>query len=206
MRGSRTPDFQAAAKAYADRGITVVRLVLDDDGQPKRPANDFYPNFRIGDNLEQDWKTAEGIGIVLGRPSGGWACIDVDDTGLGEYLERNLAAEPNPPLMARTPRPGHHIYVVEPEPSRPLDLEVRYQGRSCLVQLLALGCQAAAPPTPDYSWTASKAEPLYGDLESVWGRIAVRFGLFYRPATPWSFLRHERSRGFTTAQLRSLGG
>jgi hypothetical protein len=95
-----------------------------------------------------------------------------------------------------------HVYVVETVPSAPVDLEVVYQGRRCLVQLLAAGCVAASPPTAGYRWVDSKAEPQYGNVADCWRRISLDLGLFYREAKPWSFLRRERSRGPSTAMMR----
>jgi hypothetical protein len=192
-----------AAAVYGRRGIAVVPLALDEDGHAKVPANDFYPRFRPDGNLHHDWAAAAGLGIVLGSPSGGLAVIDVDDSGLAEYLQRHLAALESPPLMSETPRPGLHVWCVEPTTSPPMDLEVNYQARRCLVQILGAACQAAAPPTSGYRWL-NKHEPFYGTAGAMWNRIAKELGLFYRAATPYSFLRRERSRGPTTAQIREV--
>jgi len=110
--------------------------------------SNFYPRFRPNDNLAHDWSRAAGLGIVLGRASCNLTVTDVDDLGLSEWLMRQLTARPRPPLMVRTAHGRLQIYVAEPAPSRPVDLVVRYQNRRCLVQLLAPGCQAAAPPAP----------------------------------------------------------
>jgi hypothetical protein len=194
--------FVKAAAVYASRGIAVVPLVDDEEGKPKAPASDDYPDFKPEDNAAHYWPAAKGLGIVLGRASGNLAVIDVDDSGLGEYLQRHLAGRERPPLMATTPRPGLHVFCVEDRPSKPVDLEVVHQGRRCLVQLLAAGCQVAAVPTRGYTWVDAKSEPLYGDIGACWRRLSLECGLYYRTARPWSFLRRERSRGPTTAQLR----
>jgi hypothetical protein len=191
-----------AADTYSRRGLTCIPLRLDEDGLPKQPAVDHYTALTPEDNVRHDWSAAAGLGIVLGRPSGNLAVVDVDDAGLSEYLERHLSAWARPALMARTARGRLHIYVVEDQPSRPVDLEVHYSGRRCLVQLLAAGCQVAAPPTPGYQWIDAKAEPLYGDVRSVWNRLSLEFHLFARAATRYSFARRERSRGPTTAAIR----
>jgi hypothetical protein len=191
-----------AADTYAGRAITCIPLRLDEDGLPKQPIVERYTHFRPEDNARHDWTSAAGIGIVLGRPSGNLAVVDVDDVGLSEYLERHLSAWERPPLMVRTARGRLHIYVIEDTHSRPVDLEVHYSSRRCLVQLLAAGCQVAAPPTPGYQWIDAKAEPLYGDVRSVWQRIALELHLFGRAATRYSFARRERSRGPTAAQIR----
>lgn len=198
----RAAEFLAYAAGYANRRITVCPLGQDDDGIAKVPLSDFYPRFHPEDNTLHDWSRADGLGIVLGKPSGNLAVIDVDDVGLSENLLRLFRDEPNAPLMVRTARDRLHIYVIEPTPSRPTDLEVHYSGRRCLVQLLAAACQAAAPPSPGYRWLDAKAEPFYGNIAAVWRQIALNYGLPYQDAKPWSFLRRERSRGPTTAQLR----
>jgi len=128
--------------------------------------------------------------------------FDVDDLGLSEYLLGRLSNEKAPPLMATTARDRLHVYCQEASPSRPVDLEVIYQGRRCLVQLLAAACCATAPPTHGYAWVDAKAEPLYGSVGGCWRRLALSYGLPYRAAKPWSFLRRERSRGPTVAQIR----
>lgn len=195
--------FSAHTSKYADRQFAACPLRCDADGIAKVPLDDKYPRFRPADNTKHDWDRADGLGIVLGRPSGNLAVIDVDDLGLSEWLlsrieERAGAA----PLMVTTARGRLHVYVTEPTPSRPVDLEVQYQGRRCLVQLLAAACQVAAPPTPGYSWRNQDAEPLYGPISDVWRGLALEYGLYYREAQPWSFLRRERSQGPTTAQIR----
>jgi len=193
----------SAAAVYGSRGLTVLPLIPDEDGKPKKPAIDHYTHLTAADNSAHYWPAATGLGIVLGRASGNLAVIDVDDSGLAEWLEWQLRARPEPPLMVRTPRPGLHIYVVEAAASKPLDIEATYQQRRCLVQLLAQGCQSGAPPTEGYSWIDAKAEPLYADsILDAWRQLAWDFHLFSREAKPWSFLRRERSRGPTTGQLR----
>ena len=179
----------------------MVPLGQDENGRAKVPLIKFYPRLRPQDNLENDWSLASGLGIVLGRPSGHLATIDIDDPGLAEFLKRHLSQQEVPPLMSETPRPGLHIWCIEPATSAPVDLEVYYQNRRCLVQLLAAACQAAAPPTPGY-WWLNEGEPFYGTAGSVWNRIAKELGLAYRAATPYSFLRNERSRGPTVAEIR----
>lgn len=196
------PDLRAAALTYGKRGLAVVATTEDEDGIAKVPMSDFYPRFKPEENGSHDWNEAEGLGIVLGRPSGNLAVIDVDDTGLAEFLQSRLSAWERPPLMTMTPRPGLHIWIVEPQSSKPLDLEAHHQGRKCLVQILGGACQAAAPPTPGYRWIDSKAEPIYGQALDVWRRMSLEFGVYYRTATPYSFLRRERSRPPNTAQLR----
>jgi hypothetical protein len=198
----QTTDFATFAKAYAERRLAVCPLRLDEDGIAKVPLSDFYPRFRREQNTSHDWSTAAGLGIVLGRPSGNLAVVDIDDLGLADYLRRRLSERSDPPLMVRTARDRLHIYVVELSPSKPVDLDVRYSGRRCLVQLLAATCQASAPPTPGYRWLDPEAQPLYGQVADVWRALALELDLPYREAKPWSFLRRERSRGPTTAQLR----
>jgi hypothetical protein len=198
-----TASLAKAADTYGLRGLTCIPLGLDEDGLPKRPIIEHYTHFRPEDNAGHDWSTAAGIGIVLGRPSGNLAVIDVDDIGLSEYLARRLSAWERPPLMVRTASERLHIYCVESRPSWPIDLEVHYQQRRCLVQLLAAGCQVAAPPTPGYQWLDAKAEPLYGDsIRDAWNRISLEFHLFSRTATRRSFTRRERSRGPSVSQIR----
>jgi hypothetical protein len=195
------PTLAKAAQVYGQRGITIVPLVPDEDGRPKVPQNKYYTQLQPADNLDHDWAHASGLGIVLGRPSGHLALIDVDDAGLAGFLKRRLSDREAPPLMSETPRPGLHIWCVEPTTSVPVDLEVRHQNRRCLVQILGAACQAAAPPTHGYSWL-NQGEPFYGTAGSVWNRTAKELGLPYRAATPYSFLRNERSRGPTTEQIR----
>ena len=196
------PDFTGVASAMAQGLITVCALALDDDGLAKRPVSQDYFRLTPADNASQDWSSARGIGIVLGRPSGCLAVIDVDDAGLADFLLRMLSGEVRPPRMVKTARGRLHVYVQELTPSAPADLEVRYQGRRCLVQLLGRGCQAAIPPTARYAWVDEEAQPLYGNVRDVWRRISLEYGLPYREATPYSFLRHERSRGPSTTQMR----
>ena len=193
--------LSAAAVIYGERGIAVCPLRLDKDGIAKVPMSDFYPRFHPDGNSTHDWSQADGLGIVLGRPSG-LAVIDVDDLGLSEFLLNHLKQRSSPPLMVTTARGRLHIYCAEPTPSRPIDLEVRYQHRRCLVQLLAAVCQAAAPPTAGYDWVDVNAQPLYGEVGAAWSSLAKELGLYYVAASPYSFLRGERSRGPTTEQLR----
>jgi hypothetical protein len=201
--GSTVTALAPVAHTYSQRGLTCIPLRLDEDGLPKQPAVAHYTALRPEDNVRHDWGAAAGIGIVLGRPSGNLAVIDVDDVGLSEFLERRLSAWQRPPLMVRTAREQLHIYVIESRPSWPIDLEVHYQQRRCLVQLLGAGCQVAAPPTPGYQWIDAKAEPLYADsIRDAWIRISLEFHLFSRAATRYSFERRERSRGPTASQIR----
>src|SRR6266540_4245315 len=133
-------DFRASAQLYTEQGFAVLPLVPDQDGFPKKPAFVPYSLLRPEANSSHDWTKASGLGIVLGRASGNLANIDVDDLGLSDYLRGKLSAETRPPLMVRTARGRLHVYCLEPFASLPVDMEVRYQNRRCLVQLLATGC------------------------------------------------------------------
>jgi hypothetical protein len=194
--------LKSYAKKYGERGLAVCPLILDEDGIAKKPLSDQYPRFKASHNTRHDWSAAQGLGIVLGRPSNNLAVVDVDDLGLSDFLRSRLSEQNHPPLMAETARGRLHVYCVEPTPSRPTDLEVNYSGRRCLVQLLAAACQVAAPPTAGYAWIDVGLQPAYGTVAEVWRRLALEFNLPYREARPWSFLRRERSRGPTTGQLR----
>jgi hypothetical protein len=194
-----------AAERFADRGIAVCPLGLDDDDKPKRPLDDSYPRFSTTQNATHDWQHEDvlGIGIVLGRPSGLLAVLDVDDEGLAGYIERWLMKTEKPPLMCRTPK-GLHIYVTETRVSKPQDLVVRYQGRDCLLQILGGACVSAAPPTPGYRWLNPDCQPAYGDALRVWHDLSVKspIALYYRERLPWHFRARERSPGPTANQLR----
>lgn len=194
--------LRAASAEYSADNICCAPLRRDADGIAKVPIDDRYPRFRPAENADRDWQSAEGLGIVLGKASGNLAVVDVDDAGLSDYLLRHLRGRADAPLMTITARQRLHIYVLEPIASLPVDLEVRYSGRRCLVQLLATSCICAAPPTPGYRWNDEDAQPIFGLVAEVWKSLAQDFNLPYQEARKRSFLRRERSRGPTTAQLR----
>jgi hypothetical protein len=111
MTTTPSPAFASTAAKLASRGITVVPLKLDADGFAKVPIFEMYPMLTPADNISHDWTTAAGLGLVLGRPSGNLAVLDVDDIGLAEHLLRHLGKWPRPPLMVRTARHRLHVHV-----------------------------------------------------------------------------------------------
>jgi hypothetical protein len=136
--------------------------------------------FRPADNETHPWSEAAGIGISLGAASGNLGCIDVDDAGLADGIQRHYMGHEAPPLMQTTPHDGLHIFVVEPEPSVSVDIEARWSGRWARVQLLGRQRQAAVCPTRGYQWLDAEAEPAYGTLGGVWHALMREMGLFYR--------------------------
>jgi hypothetical protein len=189
--------LRLAAQRYAERGIAVCPLGLDDDDKPKRPLDDTYPRFRVEQNARHNWghEDVKGLGIILGRPSGMLAVLDIDHIGMAGYLERWLSSLEKPPLMCRTPQ-GLHIYCQEQRVSKPQDLAVRYQGRNALVQILAGACVAAAPSTPGYEWLNPDAQPAYGNALEIWHQMSIRSDvpLYYRERKPWHFAEHALIR------------
>src|SRR5687768_1948217 len=100
---------RAATEYAATRGYACLALKRNEDGLPKVPIANSYARRVPAENLGQPWATADGLGIVLGKPSGNLAVIDVDDAGLSDFLLRNLRTVSTPPLMARTARSRLHI-------------------------------------------------------------------------------------------------
>jgi hypothetical protein len=171
--------FSTTAATLGERGITALRNVLDYEGKPKQRSTDDFLHLRPRDNTTHDWESAAGIAFVLGPASGGLACVDVDDKGLGEWLEHQLGTWARPPLMARTPN-GLHVHVIEPVTTPPAVLAVTYQSRICRVELLGAGRVATIPPTDGYEWVDPRAEPVYATLRDFWRRCSLEFCLFSR--------------------------
>lgn len=189
--------FEEAARIYAERGIAAHPLKKDPEGFAKQPLFEdggAWLRFTTDDNVVHPWGNAEGIGLILGAPSGNLAVADIDDPGLAEGIKRFLLAHPSPPLMANTPHKNLHIYVVEPEPSTPVDIEGRWQNRWAKVQLLSKTRQVAAPPTPGYSWVNSTAEPAYGSLPGYWHKLALEMNIYYRMARHYTNSERDWSR------------
>jgi hypothetical protein len=63
------------------------------------------------------------------------------------------------------------------------------------VQLLAAGCQVAAPPTPGYEWIDPKDEPLYCSAADVWRGLALDYGLSTR-VNRWSNAKERESKSY----------
>jgi hypothetical protein len=200
-------DFRDVAAKYAERGITVCPLGLDQQGKPKQRLDRHATRFRPSDNTSHSWdhNLVKGIAIVLGPPSGNLAVIDIDARGLADYVWHWLSAWETPPLMCRTPR-GVHIYCREPEPSQWTHLAVKYQGKEYDVDILAAGNVAAIPSTPGYRWLDNKgvARPAYGRVMDVWLEISIKTP----QGIPYAFRRDRSSNGGsrspspTTSQIR----
>jgi hypothetical protein len=174
------------ARIYGQRGLAAMPLVLDPDGNPKRPMFEdggAWLRFRVEDNLSHPWDQADGLGIILGAPSGNLGVVDVDDERLTDAILRHYAGRADAPLMCRTPH-GLHLYTVEPQSSVSVDLLVSGRGwaasNPAKVQLLGRTRQAAAPPTRGYRWIDAKAAPAYAPLGASWHRLAGELGLYYK--------------------------
>jgi Bifunctional DNA primase/polymerase, N-terminal len=199
-------DFRAVAASYAENGITVCPLGLDQAGKPKQRLDPRSTRFRPRDNTSHAWEhdLVKGIAIVLGPPSGGLAVIDIDARGMADFVWHWLSASDRPPLMCRTPR-GVHIYCREPEPSRWNHLTAKYQGREYDVDILCAGNVSAVPPTPGYKWLDNKglARPAYGNVLDIWREISI-----HAPhGIPYVFRRARsgggsRSPSPSTSQIR----
>ena len=92
------PDFRAAAERFPEREWLGRPLVHDSSGYPKRPIITGWPTLARSEETigTMPWSQAEGIGIVLGLPSGGLCVMDIDGetlfndilTALGEDCPR----------------------------------------------------------------------------------------------------------------------
>ena len=141
--------LQEAAEVYRKRGWATIPLENDPQGFPKKP---FLPNWQMTNPAnrpftDDEWQRATGIGIVLGKNSGGLAVIDIDDAGLAEAAQ----ALTTNTRTVRTVRNRLHVYYVEEARSTPTNFTVTYEGRQVLIELKTTGQQVAAPPTPGYT-------------------------------------------------------
>jgi len=157
----------AAARAALQRGWAVTPL------RGKRPLLPDWPRRRLTESdLPRALLQATGLGIVLGRPSGGLVDVDVDDR-LAEALAPAFLPATHA-RFGREGRPRHYLYSVPPAET-PRRLAWQGPDGAMLVELRGDGCQTALPPSrfPDGAtvcWV-DEGEPAQATLATL--RAAV---------------------------------
>jgi hypothetical protein len=143
--------FLQAAETMFGRGWTTHPLRKDANGLPKVPITMEWSSLPHDWSVIQGlaWDRAEGIGIVLGEPSGNLACLDIDDDELFSVVVAMQGFSAAPRLV-RTARQRGHYYFSELTPSASTWREVAWRERTIKIELKANGTQVAAPPTPGY--------------------------------------------------------
>jgi hypothetical protein len=192
-----TVDFQAAALKLLERGWLAIPLGLDRNYYPKRPLIEGWSALpRSRETVESlPWRSAHGLGIVLGPVSKNLAAIDIDDVELSQViLQASL-----PTRVVRTIRRRCHIYYYEREPSASRRFTITYQGREVTIEFKGRGTQVAAPPTPGYVLVSNVAPAWVTSLDDAWDKLAAQFGLpngqGQRYPAPWrpTVPIHERN-------------
>ena len=169
-----TTDTLRAATAYTvERDWRLVPIMAG----TKRPPMEGWQNLRLdADDLPQHFGNGAGVGVLLGKPSGGLVDIDLDCT---EALA--LAAVLLPSTSLRHGRPGrpdsHYWYTCDPlaetvkfrDPTRP-------KAEGMLVELRSTGAQTVVPPSPhpdggNYEWHA-EGKPTLLDGRGLLGAVS----------------------------------
>lgn len=204
-------ELAVAAREYAEgRGWVPIALGLDSSGFPKRPLMKGWTSFGPEDWNRQPWERAQGVGLLLGAPSGNLAAIDVDDIALSDAVWALIIRQHLGCRMVRTARGRLHVYVREEAPSPSRALKLLYDGREVAVELRASKVQVSAPPSPGYSLTGYEEEldaaPVGApSVAAAWASIAKHLGIEAKPSpagggagfpTPWqpTVVKGDRNR------------
>lgn len=164
-------------RAYLDEGWCPIPV----HPRSKKPAVRDWPELRITENdLDQYWPKGEGIGILLGEPSGDLVDIDLD------CAEAVVAADH---LLPRTDRihgrpgsPGsHRWYHATPAPTTAKWCDPEAAGdKATLVELRSTGAQTVVPPSHHESgeslqWESQDAPSPVApeDLHAAVSQVAV---------------------------------
>lgn len=170
-------DFRAAAESYREIGWTTIPLMLDSQGFPKRPFTEHWQETTLADIEDLPWERARGIGVVLGRASGGLEVLDLDSPSFALMVRQELERTPPLPYWVETVRQRGHLYVVPKRSTEPRTMTVSWGEETFHVELKGQGQQVAAPPGPGYR-RLSAAPPL--DCETIaecWAQLAQRFAV-----------------------------
>ena len=140
-------NLRQASEILVGRGWCPIPLSLDAQGLPKKPIPTGWTKLTPASAPALAWESAIGIGVVLGRPSGNLAVIDLDDP---DYAQMLFDA-PHFTRLVRTVRGRAHAYYIEESASNSHPLEMAADGRTFKLELKTTGTQVAVPPTPGYT-------------------------------------------------------
>lgn len=123
------------------------------------------------------WKSADGLGILLGAPSGNLAAVDIDDKELARWAVATMIREHVYTRMVWTVSHNAHIYVREDQPSASKAIKVEWRGRTIGVELKATGTQVAAPPSPGYVLALGRAPLPVPSIGAMWAQLGAKLGV-----------------------------
>ena len=142
-------ESREAAIAYSRRGWCPVPIGLGS----KHPPMEGWQDLRIrASDVPRYWTNGEGVGLLLGQPSGGLVDVDLDCGEAVRAADHILPSTNRVHGRASAPA-SHRWYICDPVPPKVLRFKDARGGT--LLELRSTGGQTVVPPS-----THPEGEPL----------------------------------------------
>ncbi len=159
-----------AAKVYIQHGLAVV----PDKPKSKQPAINNWLNAKIAlEEVSSVFHEDSNISILLGKPSGGLVCVDIDDP---VALQLTAYLPHTPCVHGRSGMPNsHYWYVVEEHTAD--SMQFKHPGGGVLAEILGNKRKVTSPPSVHESgekivWTGDGA-PAHTMYIAVKGAVGI---------------------------------
>ena len=127
-----------AAKTYINRGFAPIPL----PSGSKNPKRDGWQHERHTiEDIPKVWNNGQGVGLLLGEPSGGLVDVDLDCPEAVKLGGRFL---PPTRTSGREGIPDSHWWYFSPESKTRKFFDI---GGKMLVELRSTGCQTVVEPS-----------------------------------------------------------
>lgn len=180
--------IETAARSYIKQGWTPIAQGNSPDGRVGRKPLAYkwntltldHPNLR-----RQGWQSATGIGLVLGKASGGLCALDIDDEDFARAVFSKLARSGMAFRFQWSPSGAGHLFYHEVEPSFGGPRKATWEGKEIHVDLKTnfhgpsgepVGSALTVYPTPGYVWSTQSEPPLVETLEKAWQAVCLAMG------------------------------
>ncbi len=156
MKAPPEPPARKAARAYMTQGYAPIPL----PARSKNPDRKGWQNERHGiEDLSRIWKNGQGVGLLLGEPSGGLVDVDLD---VPEAVRLGGRFLPPTRTSGREGIRDSHWWFHAPGSKTAKFADIGVEGEM-LVELRSTGCQTVVEPSihpagDRYLWSRSGLE------------------------------------------------